>query len=303
MIYLIAALSLGVCDKIVPGLVIGALIFGHLPGIFVPAGPMTSGQDNDEKMKIRQLYAENKIDRQTLLESEVRSYHGPGTCTFYGTTNSNQMILEMMRLHMPGASFMNASMPLRTKEATQRVLEMTALSDDYRPLGMIIDEHSFVNAIVGLDATGGYTNHAIHLIAMAAVCGIRLTWHDIAEISPVVPLLVRIYPNGLAAMNHLHAAGGMGFVIRELIEVGLVREDVCPVFCTDLNAYATEVKLYADGCVVREPALNKSGNHKILQGGKNRFKLMVVFVFCREIWAQLLLKFHLLSLSIGGLKL
>ncbi|GAA5103254.1 phosphogluconate dehydratase [Bartonella jaculi] len=270
-----AALYLGVCDKIVPGLVIGALTFGHLPGIFIPAGPMTSGQGNDEKAKIRQLYAENKIDRQTLLESEARSYHGPGTCTFYGTANSNQAILEIMGLHMPGASFINANTPLRdalTKEATERVLEMTTLGDDYSPIGMIVDERSFVNAIVGLNATGGSTNHAIHLIAMAAACGIRLTWHDIAEISSVVPLLVRIYPNGLADINHFHAAGGMGFVIRELIEAGLVHEDVRTVSGKDLSAYAIEAKLYADGNVVREPALKESGNHKVLTGWRKPFQ-------------------------------
>ncbi|UNF29399.1 phosphogluconate dehydratase [Bartonella krasnovii] len=270
-----AALYLGVCDKIIPGLMIGALTFGHLPGIFIPAGPMTSGQGNDEKAKIRQLYAENKIDRQTLLESEARSYHGPGTCTFYGTANSNQVILEMMGLHMPGASFVNANTPLRdalTKEATKRVLEMTDIGDHYRPLGMIIDERSFVNAIVGLNATGGSTNHTIHLIAMAAACGIQLTWHDIAEISSVVPLLARIYPNGLADINHFHAAGGIGFVIRELIEAGLVHEDISTVYGKDLNAYAIEAKLSADGCVVREPALKESGDHKVLAGWKKPFQ-------------------------------
>lgn len=270
-----AALYLGVCDKIIPGLVIGALTFGHLPGIFIPAGPMTSGQGNDKKAKIRQLYAENKIDRQTLLESEARSYHGPGTCTFYGTANSNQVILEMMGLHMPGAAFINANTPLRdalTKEATQRVLEMTAFGADYKPLAMIVNERSFVNAIVGLNATGGSTNHAIHLIAMAAACGIRLTWNDIAEISSVVPLLARIYPNGLANINHFHAAGGMGFIIRELIEAGLVHEDICTVYGKDLNAYAIDVKLCADGRVVREPALNESANHKVLAGWRKPFQ-------------------------------
>ncbi|WP_273721510.1 MULTISPECIES: phosphogluconate dehydratase [unclassified Bartonella] len=270
-----AALYLGVCDKIIPGLMIGALTFGHLPGIFVSAGPMTSGQGNNEKARIRQLYAENKVDRQTLLESEARSYHGPGTCTFYGTANSNQMILEMMGLQMPGSAFINANTPLRdalTKEATKRVLEMTALSNDYSPLGMIVDERSFVNAIVGLNATGGSTNHAIHLIAMAAACGIRLTWHDIAEISSVVPLLARIYPNGLADINHFHAAGGMGFVIRELIEAGLVHEDICTVFGTGLNSYAIEVKFYADSRIVREPAMNESANHKILTGWRKPFQ-------------------------------
>ncbi|GAA4660749.1 hypothetical protein GCM10023262_05670 [Bartonella pachyuromydis] len=270
-----AALYLGVCDKIIPSLMIGALTFGHLPGIFIPAGPMTSGQGNDEKVKIRQLYAENKVDRQTLLESEARSYHEPGTCTFYGTANSNQMILEMMGLQMPGSSFINANTPLRdalTREATKRVLEMTALSDNYNPLGMIVDERSFVNAIVGLNATGGSTNHTIHLIAMAAACGIRLTWHDIAEILSVVPLLARIYPNGVADINCFHAAGGVGFVIRELIEAGLVHEDVCTVFGTDLNSYAIEVKLDSDGHIVREPAIKESAHHKILAGWRKPFQ-------------------------------
>ncbi|WP_208440330.1 phosphogluconate dehydratase [Bartonella raoultii] len=270
-----AVLYLGVCDKIIPGLMIGALTFGHLPGIFVSAGPMTSGQGNDEKAKIRQLYAENKIDRQTLLESEARSYHGPGTCTFYGTANSNQMILEMMGLQMPGGAFINANTPLRdalTKEATRRVLEMTALGDNYSPLGMIVDERSFVNAIVGLNATGGSTNHTIHLIAMAAACGIRLTWHDIAEISSVVPLLARIYPNGLADINHFHAAGGMGFIIRELIEAGLVHEDICTVFGTNFNSYAIEVRLDSDGRIVRKPAIKESAHHKILAGWRKPFQ-------------------------------
>ncbi len=271
-----AALYLGVCDKIVPGLLIGALTFGHLPGIFIPAVPMTTGQGNDEKAKIRQLYAENKIDRQALLESEARSYHGPGTCTFYGTANSNQVILEMMGLQIPEASFVNANTPLRdalTKEATKRVLEMTDLGDHYRLLGMIIDERSFVNVIVRLNATGGSTNHTIHLIAIAAACGIQLTWHDIAEISSFVPLLARIYPNGLADINHFYAAGGIGFIICELIEAGLVHDDVSTVFGNDLNAYASEAKRSADGCVVREPALKESGDHKVLAGWKKPFQL------------------------------
>ncbi|WP_317992869.1 phosphogluconate dehydratase [Bartonella gliris] len=270
-----AALYLGVCDKIVPGLVIGALTFGHLPGIFVPAGPMTSGQSNDEKVKIRQLYAENKIDQQILLESEARSYPSPGTCTFYGTANSNQMMMDMMGLHMPGASFINSNTPLRdalTQEATKRALKITALGNDYTPLGKMIDERSFVNAIVGLNATGGSTNHAIHLIAMAAAGGIQLTWQDIAEISSVVPLLARIYPNGLADINQFHAAGGMGFIIRELIEAGLVHEDIRTVFGKDLNAYAIEAKLCADGNVVRDPALKESGDHRVLAGWRKPFQ-------------------------------
>ncbi|EJF89390.1 phosphogluconate dehydratase [Bartonella tamiae] len=270
-----AALYLGICDKIVPGLVIGALTFGHLPGIFVPAGPMTTGQGNDEKAKIRQLYAEGKVDRRALLESESRSYHGPGTCTFYGTANSNQMMMEMMGLHMPGASFINPNTPLRdalTREAAKRALQITALGNDYTPAGAMIDERSFVNAIVGLNATGGSTNHTIHLIAMAAAAGIELTWHDIAEISANVPLLARVYPNGLADVNHFHAAGGMGFLIRELIEAGLVHEDVRTVFGEGLHAYASEPKLNSDGTVIRDPAPIKSADEKVLSGWKAPFQ-------------------------------
>ncbi|WP_412058083.1 phosphogluconate dehydratase [Bartonella sp. DGB2] len=262
-----AAIYLGVCDKIIPGLVMGALTFGHLPAIFVPAGPMTSGQSNDEKAKIRQLYAEGKVDRRVLLESEARSYHGPGTCTFYGTANSNQMIMEIMGLHMPGASFINPNTPLRdalTAEAAKRVLEMTALGGTYKPIGKMIDERSFVNAVVGLHATGGSTNHTIHLIAMAAAAGIRLTWDDMAEISAVVPLLARVYPNGLADVNHFHAAGGMGFLIRELLNAGLLYEDVETVAGEGLSAYIIEAKLGECNQVVRLPAPHESGDSQIL---------------------------------------
>ncbi|MDR0252442.1 MAG: dihydroxy-acid dehydratase, partial [Brucellaceae bacterium] len=216
-----AAVYLGVCDKIVPGLVIGALTFGHLPAIFIPAGPMTSGLPNDEKARIRQLYAEGKVGRAELLESESKSYHGPGTCTFYGTANSNQMLMEIMGLHIPGSSFINPNTPLRdamTKEAAKRALQITACGNDYTPVGAMLDERSFVNGVVGLNATGGSTNHTIHLIAMAAAAGIKLTWQDISDISATVPLLARVYPNGLADVNHFHAAGGMGYLIRELLD-------------------------------------------------------------------------------------
>jgi phosphogluconate dehydratase len=223
------ALFLGVCDKIVPGLVMAAASFGHLPAIFVPAGPMTSGLPNAEKSRIRQLYAEGKASREELLEAESSSYHGPGTCTFYGTANSNQMLVEIMGLHLPGASFINPGTPLRdalTRAAAKRVTEITALGNDYTPVGEVLSEKAFVNGMVGLHATGGSTNHTIHLIAMAKAAGIQLTWDDFAELSEIVPLLCRVYPNGLADVNHFQAAGGMSLVIGELLEAGLLHDDV-----------------------------------------------------------------------------
>jgi phosphogluconate dehydratase len=218
------ALCLGVCDKIVPGLLIGALSFGHLPVIFVPAGPMTSGLPNNEKARIRNLYAQGKIGREELLEAEAQSYHGAGTCTFYGTANSNQMLMEVMGLHMPGTSFVNPSTPLRdalTRAAAQRVTEITALGSSYMPLGDIVDERAIVNGIVGLLATGGSTNHTIHMVAIARAAGVIIDWNDFADLSAVVPLLTRIYPNGQADVNHFHAAGGMGFLIDQLLDAGL----------------------------------------------------------------------------------
>ncbi len=262
-----AAVYLGVCDKIVPGLAIAALTFGHLPAIFIPAGPMTSGLSNDEKARVRQLYAEGKVGRDALLEAEAKSYHGPGTCTFYGTANSNQMLMEMMGLHMPGASFVNPGTPLRdalTREAARRALAITALGNEFTPVGRMIDERSFVNGIVGLNATGGSTNHTIHLIAMAAAAGIRITWQDISDISDRVPLLARVYPNGLADVNHFHAAGGLGFLIRELLDAGLLHEDVRTVNGEGLRPYAVEAKLSEDGGVMREPAPAASGDEKVL---------------------------------------
>ncbi len=223
------ALFLGICDKIVPGLVMGALAFGHLPAIFVPAGPMTSGLPNAEKARIRQLYAEGKVGRDALLEAESASYHGPGTCTFYGTANSNQMLVEIMGLHLPGASFVNPGTPLRdalTRAAARRITEITADGNDYTPVGEVLDEKAFVNGIVGLHATGGSTNHTIHLIAMARLAGIQLTWDDFATLSEIVPLLCRVYPNGLADVNHFHGAGGLQLVIRELLGAGLLHPDV-----------------------------------------------------------------------------
>src|SRR4051794_28038543 len=262
-----AAVYLGICDKIVPGLVIGALSFGHLPAIFIPGGPMTSGLPNDEKARIRQLYAEGKAGRAELLAVEAKSYHGPGTCTFYGTANSNQMLMEIMGLHLPGASFVNPGTPLRdalTKEAAKRALEITALGNAYTPVGRVIDERAIVNAVVGLHATGGSTNHTIHLIAMAAAAGISLTWQDISDLSDVVPLLARVYPNGLADVNHFHAAGGMGFLIRELLDAGYLHDDVRTVWGKGLRPYTVEAKLGGDGTVVRSPAAAASGDERVL---------------------------------------
>jgi len=262
-----AAVFLGVCDKIVPGLVIAALSFGHLPAVFIPAGPMTTGLPNDEKALARQLYAEGKIGRAELLEAESKSYHGPGTCTFYGTANSNQMLMEFMGLHLPGATFVNPGTPLRdalTREATKRALAITALGNEYTPVGRMIDERSVVNGIVGLNATGGSTNHTIHLIAMAAAAGIAVTWQDISDISDIVPLLARVYPNGLADVNHFHAAGGLGFLIRELLDAGLLHEDVRTVWGEGLRAYAVEARLGPDGTVVREPVPRESGDERVL---------------------------------------
>ena len=224
-----AALCLGVCDKIVPGLMIGALRFGHLPVIFVPAGPMRSGLPNPEKARIRQLFAEGKVGRDALLDAESKSYHSPGTCTFYGTANSNQMLMEIMGLHIPGSAFINPADPMRaafTRAAAQRAAAITADKADYAPMGEIVDERAIVNAIVGLHATGGSTNHTIHLIAIARAAGIVIDWTDFDELASITPLLCRVYPNGPADVNHFHAAGGLGFVIRELLDAGLLHDDV-----------------------------------------------------------------------------
>ncbi|MGE7370843.1 phosphogluconate dehydratase [Neorhizobium sp. NPDC001467] len=262
-----SSVYLGVCDKIVPGLVIAALSFGHLPAVFVPAGPMTSGLPNDEKSRIRQLYAEGKVGRAELLESESKSYHGPGTCTFYGTANSNQMLMEIMGFHMPGSSFINPGTPLRdalTKEAAKRALAITALGNEFTPAGEMIDERSIVNGVVGLHATGGSTNHTMHLVAMARAAGIHLTWADISELSDIVPLLTRVYPNGLSDVNHFAAAGGMGFLIKQLLAGGLVHDDVRTVFGQGLEAYTIEAKLGDNGGVAREPIPEVSGDPKVL---------------------------------------
>ena len=269
-----AAVFLGVCDKIVPGLLIGALTFGHLPAVFVPAGPMPSGIPNDEKARVRQLYATGQVGRAELLESEAKSYHSPGTCTFYGTANSNQMLMEIMGLHLPGASFVNPGTPLRdalTKEAAKRALALTALGNDYTPVGHIIDEKAIVNGLVGLNATGGSTNHTIHLIAIAAAAGLQVTWQDMSDLSEAVPLLARVYPNGIADVNHFHAAGGMGFLIRELLDGGDLHEDVKTVFGNGLSGYAAEAKLIGEKLVF-EAAPAQSGDTKVLATAKAPFQ-------------------------------
>jgi phosphogluconate dehydratase len=262
-----ATLCLGVCDKIVPGLLIGTLSFGSLPTIFVPAGPMTSGLPNQEKARIRQAHAEGKLDRAALLESEAQSYHDAGTCTFYGTANSNQMLMEIMGLHLPGSAFVNPNTPLRealTRAAPQRAAQLWAHGSDYRPLAQIVDERAIVNAIVGLLATGGSTNHTIHLVAMAHAAGITIDWDDFSALSAVVPLIARVYPNGAADVNHFHAAGGMAFVIRELLDAGLLHGDVRGVAGADLRAYTQEPWLDAGKLAWREGAA-QSGDLNVLR--------------------------------------
>ena len=257
---------LGICDKIVPGLVIGALRFGHLPAIFVPSGPMPSGLANKDKQKVRQLYAQGKATRADLLESESASYHSPGTCTFYGTANSNQMMMELMGLHVPGASFVPPNTPLRsalTRKAVHRLAEIGREGSDYRPMGRVVDERAIVNACVGLLATGGSTNHAIHLPAMARAAGIRLDWQDMDELSSVVPLIARVYPNGGADVNHFHAAGGMGYVIRQLLDAGLAHGDILTVAEGGMAAYADEPFLDGDALAFR-PAPAVSGDPSVL---------------------------------------
>jgi phosphogluconate dehydratase len=270
-----AAVFLGICDKIVPGLLIGALTFGHLPAVFVPAGPMPSGMPNDEKSKVRQLYIEGKVGRAELLEAESKSYHGPGTCTFYGTANSNQMLMEIMGLHIPGASFVNPNTPLRdalTREATRRALAISGLGNEYTPVGEVIDEKAIVNGIVGLHATGGSTNHTIHLVAIAKAAGIDITWDDFSDLSDVVPLLARIYPNGLADVNHFQAAGGMGFLIGELLDAGLLHDDVRTVWGSSLSDYRVEAKLDAAGEVSWEPSPKASHDNSVLRPASDPFQ-------------------------------
>jgi phosphogluconate dehydratase len=236
-------LMLGICDKIVPGLLLGGLSFGHLPTIFVPAGPMPSGLPNKEKARIRQLYAQGKVGREELLDAESKSYHSAGTCTFYGTANSNQLVVEIMGLHLPGSSFVNPGTPLRdalTDAAARQVTRITDLGDEYRPIGRIVDAKSIVNGLVGLLATGGSTNHTMHLVAVAKAAGYIVNWDDFADISSAVPLLTRIYPNGSADINHFTAAGGMALLITELLNGGLLHNDVLTICGQGLEQYTKE---------------------------------------------------------------
>ena len=267
-----AALYLGVCDKIVPGLLIGALSFGHLPAIFVPAGPMTSGISNDEKAKTRQLFAEGKVGRDALLESEMASYHSPGTCTFYGTANSNQLMMEMMGLHMPNTAFVNPNTPMRealTRAAAAHIA--TAVRHNtILPVGEMVSEKSIVNAIVGLMATGGSTNHTMHVVAFARAAGIIVNWDDFNEISDIIPLLTRVYPNGKADVNHFAAAGGLAFVIRELLDAGLMHEDVDTVVGHGMRAYTKE-PFMIEGKLEWRDAAAQSGDDNVIRTAANPF--------------------------------
>jgi len=266
--------ALGICDKIVPGLVIGALRFGHLPAVFVPSGPMPSGIGNAQKGKTRQLYAEGKVGREELLRSEMASYHSPGTCTFYGTANSNQMMMEMMGLHMPGAAFVPPGTRLRqalTRAAVHRLAAMRHGGADYRPMGQVVCEKAIVNAIAGLHATGGSTNHAIHIPAMARAAGIIVDWADIDELSSAVPLITRVYPGGEGDVNHFHAAGGMGFVVRELLGAGLAHGDILTISEGGMAAYAEEPVMAGEALVWR-PAPLAAGDDTMLRPAGQPFQ-------------------------------
>jgi phosphogluconate dehydratase len=268
-----AALYLGVCDKIVPGLVIGAATFGHIPAVFIPAGPMPSGLPNDEKSKVRQQFATGEVGRDTLMAAEMASYHSPGTCTFYGTANSNQMLMEFMGLHLPGSSFVNPNTPLRealTVAGVERAAAITRLGNDFLPAGEILDEKAFVNGIVGLMSTGGSTNLVMHIPAMARAAGVLIDIEDFHDISEAVPLMARVYPNGLADVNHFHAAGGIGYMIGQLLKAGLLHPDVKTINGTGLDGYTVEPKL--DGGRVRwEAGARESLNDKILRPAHDAF--------------------------------
>ena len=266
---------LGICDKIVPGLLMGALRFGHMPAIFVPSGPMGTGISNKEKQRVRQLYAEGKATREELLASEMGSYHSPGTCTFYGTANSNQMMMEMMGLHVPGAAFIQPGAKLRqqlSRAATHRLAAIGQAGDDFRPLSRVVDEKAIVNAAVGLLATGGSTNHAIHIPAMARAAGIRFDWTDLSELSSAVPLVARVYPNGAGDVNHFHEAGGMGFVVGTLLEEGLAHADILTVWDGGFESYSREPGVDGDGdtLVWRDPG--PSGDSDMLRPASAPFQ-------------------------------
>ena len=264
---------LGICDKIVPGLLMGALRFGHLPAIFIPSGPMGTGISNKEKQRVRQLYAEGKASRTELLASEMGSYHSPGTCTFYGTANSNQMMMEMMGLHIPGAAFVQPGAKLRqelSRAATHRLAAIGQQQGDFRPLSRVVDEKAIVNAAIGLLATGGSTNHAIHIPAMARAAGIRFDWTDLAELSRVVPLVARVYPNGSGDVNHFHEAGGMGFVIGTLLDEGLAHGDILTVWKDGFASYAREPGMDEDALVWRDPG--PSGDSEMLRPASAPFQ-------------------------------
>ncbi|TMV89231.1 phosphogluconate dehydratase [Thioclava sp. BHET1] len=269
-----AALYMGVCDKIVPGLIMAAATFGHIPAVFLPAGPMTSGLPNDEKAKVRQQFATGEVDRKALMAAEMASYHGPGTCTFYGTANTNQMLMEFMGLHLPGSSFVNPNTPLRealTVAGAKRAAAITALGNDYRPAGEVLDEKAFVNGLVGLMATGGSTNHILHLPAMARAAGIILDLEDFDEVSSVTPLMAKVYPNGLADVNHFHAAGGLQFMIRHLLQDGLLHEDAKTVSGESMRHYMQEPKLTEEGLIwVDGP--EDSQNEKVLRTSADPFQ-------------------------------
>ncbi|AMJ47136.1 phosphogluconate dehydratase [Rhodobacter sphaeroides] len=269
-----AALFLGICDKIVPGLVMAAATFGHVPAVFVPGGPMTSGLPNDEKSRVRNQFATGEVGREALMAAEMASYHGPGTCTFYGTANTNQMLMEFMGLHLPGASFVNPNTPLRealTVAAVERAAAITALGNDYRPVGQILDERAFVNGLVGLMATGGSTNLVLHLPAMARAAGVLLDLEDFADISEVVPLMAKVYPNGMADVNHFHAAGGLPYMIGQLLDAGLLHEEVQTVAGDGLSLYRREPVLTEDGLVWRDGP-DASQNDRILRPATEPFQ-------------------------------
>ncbi len=269
-----AATYLGVCDKIVPGLVIGAQAFGHLPAVFVPAGPMTSGLANDDKAMVRQKFAAGEVDRDALMKAEMAAYHGPGTCTFYGTANTNQMLMEFMGLHLPGSSFVTPNTEMRaalTAEGAKRALSLSALGDNYTPVCEILDEKAYVNGIVGLMATGGSTNLLIHLVAMARAGGIILDWEDFSEISDLVPLLARVYPNGLADVNHFHAAGGLGYLIGELLRGGMLHPDTKTIAGVGLHHY-TQEPFMENGELVWRDGTSVSLNAKIISALEEPFQ-------------------------------